>query len=355
MTADYSRPNSDELELSLFGPGYGESVAVHIGNGTWLLIDSCLDRNGTPQSLQYLLDIGVNPADAVALVVATHWHDDHMRGITQLLKRCRQAAFCCSGAMNQREFMTAVGTIENNHMSTVGSGVREIRQVFSHLRELAASPVFATANRKVFSNRDCDVWTLSPYDDVYLKFLDSVGALLPGIGERKTRIPDLSPNQMAVALWIQVADVALLLGSDLERPGWLQILASQARPTGQASVFKVPHHGGESAHVPAVWNQLLQDEPHAVLAPWRLAGRFLPTDDDVARILGRTPHAYITAEPDPTAAPSLRRNPTVARTLRESGIKVRPQTVSSGSIRLRYTPVMSAGWKVDLFGSAYRL
>jgi hypothetical protein len=32
------KPNSEELEIHVFGPGYGESVLVHLGSGDWLVI-----------------------------------------------------------------------------------------------------------------------------------------------------------------------------------------------------------------------------------------------------------------------------------------------------------------------------
>lgn len=48
---DYGAPPAaDEIEFSLFGPGYGEAVAVHLGDGTWLLIDSCIDPDSTTTS-----------------------------------------------------------------------------------------------------------------------------------------------------------------------------------------------------------------------------------------------------------------------------------------------------------------
>jgi len=39
-------PQPDELEISLFGPGYGESTLVHLGSGNWMIVDSCLDESG---------------------------------------------------------------------------------------------------------------------------------------------------------------------------------------------------------------------------------------------------------------------------------------------------------------------
>ena len=117
-------------------------------------------------------------------------------------------------------------------------------------------------------------------------------------------------------LWIRVGNVVLLLGSDLEKPGWVEILQDKERPQGKASAFKVPHHGAASAHVPGVWTGLLEARPVAVLTPWRRGSRSLPSQADVARIRGCTSDAYATAKPDAQAASSPRRERAVERTIR---------------------------------------
>src|SRR5438067_455186 len=37
-------PDSSELELSVFGPGRGECLVVHLGAGEWMVVDSCLNE-----------------------------------------------------------------------------------------------------------------------------------------------------------------------------------------------------------------------------------------------------------------------------------------------------------------------
>ena len=32
-------PASHEIEITVFGPGYGEAIAVHLGEQQWMLID----------------------------------------------------------------------------------------------------------------------------------------------------------------------------------------------------------------------------------------------------------------------------------------------------------------------------
>ena len=86
-------PGEGDFELTLLGPGYGESLVLHVGGGIWVLVDSCHNAAGSPQALQYLENIGINPSEVVDLIVATHWHDDHIRGIAKLVETCKKSDF----------------------------------------------------------------------------------------------------------------------------------------------------------------------------------------------------------------------------------------------------------------------
>ena len=352
VTGGQSPPGNDEIELTLLGPGYGESIVLHVGNGVWVLVDSCLATDKKPRALAYLESIGVMPAQAVRLIVATHWHDDHIRGMARLVEVCGRADFCCAGVLCQKEFLAAVHALEGRHLSAAGSGLREMHGVFSRLRQGHVPLKQAVANRPIFSRKACTIWALSPSDGAFLKFLKSIGGLLPREGEAKTRVPSLSPNEAAVALWVEIGDIRLLLGSDVEKGAWAEILNSSERPTNKASAFKVPHHGSMSAHEPVVWKEMLDADPLAVLTPWRRCGRSLPTQRDAQRILSHTPNAYSTAR---TSSSTSRRSTAVERTIRESGVKLRRLVLSPGALRLRRQVASRAGWEVEMFGPACHL
>ena len=110
--------------------------------------------------------------------------------------------------------------------------------VFSRLRQGSVPLEAGSCQSPLFSRSTCKIWTLSPSDAAFLKFLKSIGGLLPREGEAKTRVPSLSPNEAAVALWVEIGDIQLLLGSDVEKGAWAEILKSK-EPTGKASAFKV--------------------------------------------------------------------------------------------------------------------
>ena len=135
-----ARPKADELELSLFGPGVGECLAVHLGLGEWIMVDSCIDpASRGPVGLDYLRDLNVDVATAVKQVVVTHWHDDHMRGAAKVLAAARSAKFVCSAALRREEFQQFIGASRHLNMrAEESSGVEEFDSILTILNERRA-------------------------------------------------------------------------------------------------------------------------------------------------------------------------------------------------------------------------
>ena len=349
-------PEADEIEVSVVGPGYGECILVHIGNDKWVIIDSCLDNRRRATALEYLHSLGSIPSKAVCLIVATHWHDDHIRGMGELVEACGDAIFCCAAALGQEEYLAALAALEKRPATAKGSGLRELYRVFSLLTERSATCTYAVPNRVILSQGDCTIRSLSPSDRSFDRFLQQIGQLIPLGSEAKKRIPPLTPNEAAVALLVSVGSTTILLGADLERRGWLELLDDYIDSDSSPSVFKVPHHGSKDAHEDRVWTEILVKDPIAALTPWRLGGRELPTQDDARRILSFSNRAYVTTSRADTAGVSRRRgNNMVDRTIRESGARIRTVGLASGMIRLRKKVNTPADWRIEQFGSACML
>ena len=111
-------PRDDELEVTLFGPGFGESVVLHVGDGKWLIVDSCIHpESSLPAALDYLFQLKVDVNEAVKLVVATHWHDDHIRGISGVFNACQSAELVISGALQVDEFLKLVALYQDRQVA----------------------------------------------------------------------------------------------------------------------------------------------------------------------------------------------------------------------------------------------
>ena len=151
-------PKPDELEISIFGPGRGECILLHLGVNEWCVVDSCMAR-GTrePVALEYLRSLNNDALNGLKLVVATHWHDDHIGGLASLLRLAPHARFSCSMALRSSEFQTLVSIVPNAIQGR--SGVDEFATILELLLERAnaraaqnralESPMWATENRRL--------------------------------------------------------------------------------------------------------------------------------------------------------------------------------------------------------------
>jgi len=367
-------PDRSEIEISLFGPGYGESLLIHVGDNNWLLVDSCIDPiNKEPSPLKYLHEIGINPAEAIKLIVVTHWHDDHIRGLAEIFRNCELAEFASSAALQSKEFLTLVYALGRRSMMET-SGVHEFYNILEILKERQRSNggnlvsfKLAIADRLIWkrtllaagSNLASEVYSLSPSDASAILALKEIGNFLPKEHQPKTRVEARSPNHVAVVLWIRIGNIYILLGSDLEKTkdlntGWSIIVDSNTRPQGKACIFKIPHHGSKSADYPYVWTEMLESDLLAVLTPFVLGNVTLPTKSDIERICNRTRNAYSTAFA--VRKRTKKRSGIVEKTIRETVKSIREVNVSTGHIRLRtkgFHPPIT--WKVSLFGDAIPL
>ena len=346
-------PRSDEIEVTLMGPGYGESLVLHIGLGEWLIVDSCVDRSGKPAALGYLKEIGVDAGRAVKMVVASHWHADHIGGMAQLVRVCQSATFCCAGALRSREFVAMANALRTTAVGTAGHDASEIWSVLSHLRERNSRPMWALARMNLLTRAGCKVTALSPGDDEFSEFVRSSGAHGAGSATGQAIGARLTPNRLSVVLWVQWEDVSVLLGADLEKRGWRAILQNDYQPPAGASVFKVPHHGSANAHIEEVWDQMLAAEPVAILAPYALGRNTLPKTDDVRRLRSFTPAVYSTAPPGSRSRAKLRG--AAAKAVRRAGVSIHSARHDMGVIQLRRPMDDTAPWSVRLFGPALHL
>ncbi len=365
-------PNADQIEVLLFGPGYGESILAHLGNDHWIIVDSCIDSpSKDPAPLKYLESIGKNPADVVDIIIATHWHDDHIRGISKILEKCEKAKFCAAGALEKEEFISVVTRHEENNMQMkVRSGVREMSKVYEILDHRGSSgipPKKAIADRilhritrsESLLAEDVEIYSLSPSDKQIENFYQTIGSMVPPVGVTRQSIPSPSINDISVVILIKIGEFSILLGSDLEetsdlQTGWSVILNSTGRPQEKASIFKVPHHGSENGHHQGIWEEMLAEKPIAILSPFNRGKTKLPQDRDIERIKGLTPTAFLSSN---KYRPKVKKYPKAVKKMMDSSARVTNSSIGEmGLIRLRNCGENKyLFWGIDLFGPAHQI
>ena len=362
MAATSKQPKSDEIEISVFGPGYGEAILVHVGAGEWVVVDSCWDaRARRSPVLHYLSTIGVDP-NAVVAVVVSHWHSDHVRGISDIALACSNADFWISAALNSKELLLAARavTMEGASRNNPYSEFVRLMDIISIRNDTVGRKVakLATEGMTVLRRPRQDrmgvrLEALSPSQLSVDEAHRRIAALLPGASSISRTPKNVGPNHAAIALWVELGDDAILLGSDLEESGirgWTAVLAHCSEFASVARFIKVPHHGSTTSHHDGVWQTLLASNPDAVVTPFRPSG--LPRNSDIQRLLGSTGSLHISADVKVPKQP--RSDSSLERATRGLALRVWEPEGITGQIRARWHPG-DADVRFDYFGPAHRV
>ena len=337
-------PAADQVEVSVFGPGVGECIVIHLGNSEWMVVDSCV-RTGSkvPIAIEYLEQLGVNVADSVSTVVATHWHDDHVKGISTLFRETPGARFYAAGVFRGDEFLAVAQRPQL--ISKFTSGIDElsaVREIIAERRAAGGTSLeqVSAVNRISFtpSRAVQEIWALSPSSGEVERGIEQIAALIDAQSSRAARIPDLPPNDVSVVLHLETSVGGVLLGGDLEHHralrnrGWHAVIDHPGRPETRATFYKIPHHGSGNADCPEIWEHLLSDEPVCVLTPFERGKTPLPRPADIDRLRTQVDRVFVTSARRFTVP---RRENGVNKDIRGATRSFRPHNLHMGHIQAR--------------------
>lgn len=300
--------NCFRVSLIGTGGGYGESIVAQLGENNWIVVDSCIDpitKKSLP--LLYLKSLGVDIKKNVKLIVCSHWHDDHILGMQNLLKECESAVFSIAITTDQDKFVKFIGLDSRKDKVQANTSSTDIMAECLEIMKKRKMPIrVITQDRILLSiredNLNVQVCALSPSDTVIAEFGSEISKLIKDycpLSDKKIIVN--SPNKKCVVLLICVNGNSVILGGDLEKSadkkhGWLCILDNcSCIPDDKVSLFKIPHHGSENAYEERVWDQLLDNDVVGQLSPFIKGNVCLPTKEMLKKFLMRTKHLYITS------------------------------------------------------------
>lgn len=335
MAINYQPPAVAELEISLFGPGTGECIVVHLGENEWMVVDSCTVENKVPVALDYLEKLGVAP-DCVKLIVITHFHDDHIAGAHALIEACKDAEIFISGALTHEESIsfTLAHALGDVLVDRAKPSTYEIAKIIKSVGERHVE--FVVANQVLYRKNGVLVHSLSPSSRAVTQSRLLFGeSFLKAQTEYRKLANKLHPNLCAIALHICNGTDTVLLGSDLEVSkdpalGWEAVILDKKKPQTVASVFKVPHHGSQNGHSNEVVKDMLRVKPISILTTFDKSS--LPREEDIQRIRDFSECLFFTTQPKVKA-------PVRSRAVEESILLVaktrRVLTKTMGHIQVR--------------------
>ena len=353
--------NSRIVEVSIFGGGVGECIVVKFEEESWMVIDSCRDSvSKRPIALKYFEERGIDYKSCVKYIMATHWHDDHINGIADLVQECPSAKFIASLALNKDEFYSLVLTNENHEriLKEKTSGVREFYRVFNFLKShnCIERLIWAKCDQLIERMRDIEIRTLSPSNKEITLAMQRITQFLPRVKTSLKVIPERGPNHTAVVTLIKIADLKLLFGADLEETsdpncGWSAIVSNSNSLEQEIRLIKVPHHGSRNAHNDVLWENHLLKDGVALVTPYSRSR--LPRNDDIDRITHFVQKSYCTSPPNPKKI-KRQHERAVEKTIKGATKFYRAFKENMGQVKFEYDFAKKEG-KIETYGAAKKL
>jgi len=359
---NFCKPENNEIEISLFGggAGYGESLLIHYGNGKWALIDSAINPNTkNPIIEEYLHSIGLSYND-IFIIIATHWHDDHIKGLANIYNSCPNATFYCSDAFNSSEFFQLYAaykdsTLPNNGIRALTEIITLIDQRDDYFRTLKVNKLMLQEN---INTSILTIHSLSPSDYSCWIAKQELISLMPLVGESITGVHDIQPNQNCIVLLMSFNDENILLAADIEntkdsRTGWNGILNHSNIFQGKKiKVYKVAHHGSEGAYNKQIWHDYL-DRPISMLTPFAKGKNKLPSSAAMLQIDRDSIHSFITSEPNQER--TKKRRYSIDKAIQTFKKDIYEYSYDYGHIRIRKMIDSKDDWQIEIDGTAKNL
>ena len=175
-----------------------------------MVVDSFLNPNSKePVSLEYLKELDVSPENIV-LIVVSHWHDDHIKGIASVCKAAVNAEIVLSSAVQVKEFKDLFAW--DSRKPKCASATEEVMEIIrTRDNRNRFNKFYLVSDTTRIKCQDAafpaEVWSLSPSSVSSAYALQRIAQFIPREGEEPPgRIPSSTPNQASVVIWIRLAD-----------------------------------------------------------------------------------------------------------------------------------------------------
>lgn len=408
-------PSNNEAEVTLIGgtSGFGETIIIHIGNGIWAVVDSCINPiNGECVALSYLNDINVNIKEQLRYIVCTHWHEDHIMGLSKILEACsNKTVLALSCADDRQQFIYEM--IEKCNYSGKSRKLKELHDSICMANKKGIKIKRVQQDQMIFNKNGTECFALSPSLNEINKFnleiataqvkyhkalrqVEKLREIGKNIIEDAIAIEDevfyaladlikdnldddvsleevedllkykdvkkVELNNRCVAMLLKIKGHNVILGADLEHnrknspeDGWHSVSNCECMENVMANLYKIPHHGSETGYYEFFLHKHIKPDAVSKLTSWIIGKDVLPKNDMLKKYYDHSKNLYIT-----TTSILKRKNNEDNRTFRkimnESSEEIFELIPQLGIIRSRINIDSNDDtWKTVLFGSAKKI
>lgn len=297
------------MEVLLFGPGLGECSLIKLPNNKWVIIDCFIDpESQKPLPIFYFEKENI-PFEDVCLIIITHWHSDHIAGISQVIDNCDNAKVVIPEAFTSDEYINFINEVSFDMSAAPLNATTEMSKAYKaiqrHFNFNKQAPILASEGTNLDIGEEHEIIALSPSNHAKIVSINEINGIYTKFKKANPRVHIIKPNanNHSIAVQISAKDCSFLFGGDLEEPphnpqnnmGWSAVLGSTQFKRKKSILFKVPHHGSITGHHEDVWSQLLIEKPKSIMTTFSRSS--LPLQRDLDRILEKSEEVFVTTPP----------------------------------------------------------
>lgn len=283
-TTPLSSTDPPLLEVHLLGGSKGESIVIKLPDGQWGVVDCYTDAIADPDknpTIQFLRSRSVKTLQFVCL---THAHDDHFLGMVKLIEEFKPAEFWrfgCLSAPHIRKLLQynalRAKEVDGAKRAELSRSMREFQDILKVAErgrgDNSIRPNPLTSMKTLYplprdESKGLKIECLAPSGTQVARYHE---AILDCIGPDEQIAKELKHaehNEVSVVLKITYGETVVILGGDLEKGGWEEVIREYGEANLKALAVKVSHHGSETGYCPGLWKHFTAEgKTIAMIAP----------------------------------------------------------------------------------------
>jgi hypothetical protein len=249
----------------------------------------------TNPTLKFLRESGVDKLEFLCL---THPHDDHYRGMSQILETFPVEYFWYFGAQSAAHFKQLVNylrheAIRTGYQEAIDAGdeytriwsLVQVGRKAGKMRLKASRPGIPLYPIPTDLDAGFQIVGLAPSDNQAHDYHQAFAICFDDQGRFRERLPHSHHNRISVGLRVKFGATRIILGGDVEKPGWLDVMQEVREVDLAAHLVKVSHHGSENGYCEGLWSRFSTErKPFAVVTSY--AAQNLPNGRALEHIGG---------------------------------------------------------------------